>query len=47
MEEIAKHITSNVSHGVETMAAIIIGIAVIKALFRYLSFCIYPRKYGF
>lgn len=36
MEEIAKNITINVSHGVEVMAAIIIGIAVIKTLVNYI-----------
>ena len=35
MEEIAKHITINVSHAVEILAAIIIGIAVIKTLYNY------------
>lgn len=38
MEEIAKRITINVSHAVEILAAIIIGIAVLKVLYRYLSF---------
>ena len=37
MEEIAKQITINVSHAVEILAAVIIGIAVIKTLFNYLS----------
>lgn len=37
MEEIAKHITINVSRAVEIMAALIIGIAVIRTLFNYLS----------
>jgi Protein of unknown function (DUF1622) len=36
MEEIAKNITMNVSHAVEVLAAIIIGIAVIKTSFQYL-----------
>jgi uncharacterized membrane protein len=35
MEEIAKHITINVSHAVEILAAIIIGIAVIQTLYNY------------
>jgi len=35
MEEIAKRITLNVSHAVEIMAAIIIGLAVIKTLYNY------------
>ena len=36
MEEIAKNITLTVSHGVEVLAAVIIGIAVIKTSFQYL-----------
>ncbi|MEO6452907.1 MAG: DUF1622 domain-containing protein [Ginsengibacter sp.] len=35
MEEIAKQITINVSHAVEILAAVIIGIAVIKTLINY------------
>ncbi|HEX5655024.1 MAG TPA: DUF1622 domain-containing protein [Chitinophagaceae bacterium] len=35
MEEIAKNITLNVSHAVEILSAIIIGIAVIRVLFNY------------
>jgi uncharacterized membrane protein len=37
MEEIAKQVTINVSHAVEILAAIIIGIAVIKTLANYFS----------
>ena len=37
MEEIAKQVTINVSYAVEILAAIIIGIAVIKTLFNYFS----------
>ena len=37
MEELAKQITINVSHAVEILAAIIIGIAVIKTLLNYFS----------
>jgi|SRR4051812_13915146 len=37
MEEIAKEITINVSHAVEILAAVIIGIAVIKTLLNYFS----------
>ena len=37
MEEIAKQITINVSHAVEILAAIIIGIAVIRTLRNYFS----------
>ncbi|MEO6722965.1 MAG: DUF1622 domain-containing protein [Ferruginibacter sp.] len=36
MEEIAKHITTNVSHAVEILAAIIVGIAVIKTVYDFL-----------
>ena len=43
MEEIAKHITLYVSHAVEILAAVIIGIAVIKALYNYFSF-LNPRR---
>lgn len=38
MEEIAKQITINVSHAVEILAAVIIGVAVIKTLLNYFSF---------
>ncbi|HRH59677.1 MAG TPA: DUF1622 domain-containing protein [Chitinophagaceae bacterium] len=37
MEEIAKQVTINISHAVEILAAVIIGIAVIKTLLNYLS----------
>jgi uncharacterized membrane protein len=37
MEEIAKQVTVNVSHAVEILAAIIIGIAVIKTMVNYSS----------
>jgi uncharacterized membrane protein len=37
VEEIAKQITIITSHGVEIAAAAIIGIAIFKVLFRYLS----------
>jgi len=37
MEEIAKQITITISHGVEITAAAVIGIAIFKVLFRYLS----------
>ncbi|MEO6734014.1 MAG: DUF1622 domain-containing protein [Ferruginibacter sp.] len=36
MEEIAKKITVNVSHAVEILAAIIIGLAVVKTMYDYL-----------
>lgn len=38
MEEIAKQITINISHAVEILAAVIIGIAVIKTLISYTAF---------
>ena len=37
MEEIAKLITIYVSHAVETLSAIIIGIAVVQLLFGYMT----------
>lgn len=37
MEDIAKQITINISHAVEILAAVIIGIAVIKTLINYAS----------
>ncbi len=37
MEEIAKQVTINVSHAVEILAAVIIGIAVVKTLLNYFS----------
>jgi uncharacterized membrane protein len=44
VEAIAKHITINVSHAVEILSAVIIGIAVIKVLFSYVSFLCRPGK---
>ena len=38
MEEIAKTITVCISHGLEIMAAAIIGIAVLKLLYHYVGF---------
>ncbi len=38
MEEFAKKITVCISHGLEIMAATIIGIAVLKLLYRYVGF---------
>ncbi|MFT3678905.1 MAG: DUF1622 domain-containing protein [Ferruginibacter sp.] len=35
MEEIAKHITLYISHAVEILAAVIIGIAVVKTMISY------------
>ena len=37
MEELAKYITLTISHAVEILAAVIIGIAVIKAMHSYIS----------
>ena len=37
MEELAKNITLTISHAVEILAAVIIGIAVIKTLQAYIS----------
>ena len=36
MEELAKNITRSISHAVEILAAVIIGIAVIKTLHSYI-----------
>jgi uncharacterized membrane protein len=44
MEEIAKHITINVSHAVEILAAVIIGIAILQVLFSYLSVLYQSKK---
>jgi uncharacterized membrane protein len=44
MEEIAKQITINTSHAVEILAAVIIGIAIVKVLFRYFSFRYLEKK---
>lgn len=45
IEQTAKLITIYVGHAVETLAAVIIGLAVIKALFRY-SMNIISQKPG-
>ena len=37
MEHIARQITSNVSHAVEILAAVIIGVAVVKVIVGYTS----------
>jgi len=37
MKDIAKQITVNVSHAVEILAAVIIGLAVVKTLLNYFS----------
>ena len=44
MEEIAKQITINTSHAVEILAAVIIGIAVLKVLLNYFSFLWLAKK---
>ena len=44
MEEISKNITLNVSHAVEILAAVIIGIAVVKVLYDYFSFLSVSKK---
>ena len=47
MEEIAKNITNIVSHAVEILAAVIIGIAVLYVLYSYLlSFYPGPKRPG-
>lgn len=38
MEEIAKAVTINISHAVEILAAVIIGVAVIKTSLNYFAF---------
>ncbi|MBS1598776.1 MAG: DUF1622 domain-containing protein [Bacteroidetes bacterium] len=43
MEDFAKNITINVSHAVEIVAALIIGIAVIRTIYNY-SFLIKPSS---
>ncbi len=37
MEEIAKQITTNISHAVEILASIIIGIAVLRTMYHYFN----------
>jgi uncharacterized membrane protein len=44
MEEITKQITINTSHAVEILAAVIIGMAILKVLFRYFSFLCLSKK---
>lgn len=44
MEEIAKQITINTSHAVEILAAVIIGVAVLKVLLNYFSFLWLAKK---
>lgn len=48
MELLAKHITLLISHAVEITAAAIIGVAIIKVLFRYISFLyIDPKSFPY
>ena len=44
MEDLAKHITIYISHIVEILAAMIIGIAVCKALYRFVLSITKPSK---
>ena len=44
MEEIAKNITIQVSHVVEILAALIIGVAIIKVIINYASSLTTSRK---
>ena len=44
MEQVAKQITLYISHAVEITAAAIIGVAIIRVLFRYISFLYIDRK---
>ena len=44
MEEIAKNITINTSHAVEILAAVVIGLALLKVLFDYFSSLYKPSR---
>ena len=44
MEAIAKNTTITISHAVEILAAVIIGIAILNVLYRYLSFFYAPKN---
>jgi uncharacterized membrane protein len=44
MEEIAKTITINTSHAVEILAAVVIGLALLKVLFNYFSSFYKPSR---
>jgi len=44
MEEVAKQITINTSHAVEIIAAFIIGTAILRVLFSYLTFLWVAKK---
>jgi len=44
MEQVAKLMTMNVSHAVEMLAAVIIGIAVVRTLYSYIFFLKSPSS---
>jgi uncharacterized membrane protein len=44
MEEIAKEVTINVSHAVEILSAIIIGVAVIRTAIQFLSTVLHKQQ---
>ncbi len=44
MEEIAKHITVYISHTVEILAAVIIGMALVKVLYNYFLAILNPSR---
>ena len=44
MEEIAKYITTTVSHAVEILAAVIIGGAVLETVYSYMSLLTHSAK---
>jgi uncharacterized membrane protein len=44
MEDIAKYITITVSHAVEILAAVIIGIAILLVLYNYITLLYRPGK---
>jgi uncharacterized membrane protein len=44
MEELARQITITISHAVEILAAVIIGVAVIRALYQYLGLLFFRRN---
>lgn len=44
IENLAIQVAMNVSHVVEITASVIIGIAILKVLYRYISFLIIPAR---
>ena len=44
MEALAKQITLTISHAVEITAALLIGVAIIKVLYRYVTFFLRPAN---